>query len=190
MTYHDDFQDDLQPVIEQLRAHRPEATPLELDSVKQRVRGRSARPAGKRARSATFMKSRLAILGMLVTGMFLSTAGAGLAISGLSGSKDASVAQYGPGVTNTTPPVPITQESAPGGGEDGGGAVLPEQSANNPGSGGGGDLQPSRQVEAGADTGGGGSELPFTGFAAIPILIGGVALLSGGLVMRRRSAED
>ncbi len=190
MTYHDDFQDDLQPVIEQLRAHRPEATPLELDSVKQRVRGRSARPAGKRARSATFMKSRLAILGMLVTGMFLSTAGAGLAISGLSGSRDASVAQYGPGTTNTPPLSPITQESAPGGGDDGGGAVLPEQSANNPGSGDGADLQPSRQVEAGADTGGGGGELPFTGFAAIPILIGGVALLSGGLVMRRRSAED
>ena len=69
------------------------------------------------------MKSRLAILATLVLGMLLSTTGAGLAISGMSGSGDAGVA----GVT---------------------------------------------------------------GFAAIPILLGGIALLATGLVMRRRSSED
>ena len=41
--------------------------------------------------------------------------------------------------------------------------------------------QPARQVAASDD------ELPFTGFAAIPILVGGIALLSGGLVLRRRT---
>ena len=45
-------------------------------------------------------------------------------------------------------------------------------------------MQESRQVSAGAD---GGDELPFTGFLAIPVLIGGVALLSGGLVLRHRT---
>ncbi len=124
------------------------------------------------------MKSRLAILGMLVTGMFLSTAGAGLAITGLAGSDDASVAQYGPGT--------LTTESE----NDDGGQVLPAQSQNSPGS--GDALQPRRQVESGVDAGGDdtGGDLPFTGFAAIPILIGGVALLSGGLVMRRRTDDD
>ena len=47
-------------------------------------------------------------------------------------------------------------------------------------------MQPSRQVEAGANE----NKLPFTGFAAIPILIGGIALLSAGLVLRRRTGDE
>ena len=114
------------------------------------------------------MKSRIVILTMLVFGMLLSTAGAGLAVSGLSGQNDASTAQYG--------------EEAPAGGgdvlgdEDEGTNVAPES-----------DVQPARQVEAGADS---DSELPFTGFAAIPVLLGGIALLSAGLVLRRRSGDQ
>jgi len=123
------------------------------------------------------MKSRLAILGMLVAGMLLSTTGAGMAISGLSGD-DASVSQYARG----------DNDNAGGGG--GGGGVLPEEdtqggvAGDNAAGGGGEDLQPTRQVEAGAD---GDDELPFTGLAAIPILLGGVALLSTGLILRRRT---
>ena len=49
--------------------------------------------------------------------------------------------------------------------------------------------QPARQVEAGAQGTGGEEQLPFTGFAAIPILLGGVALLTTGLVLRRRAGE-
>ncbi|MEJ7826257.1 MAG: hypothetical protein WKF48_12550 [Solirubrobacteraceae bacterium] len=33
----------------------------------------------------------------------------------------------------------------------------------------------------------GKSELPFTGFATIPLLLGGLALLAGGLALRRTS---
>ena len=126
------------------------------------------------------MKSRLVILSMLVFGMLLSTAGAGLAVSGLSGkNKDASIAQYG---GNETP----TGGGNVLGDEDAGSNVLPEDSGadNNPS--GGGDTQPARQVEAGATN----SQLPFTGFAAIPVLIGGIALLSVGLVLRRRTGEQ
>jgi hypothetical protein len=180
MTHHDDSHaDELQPVVDMLRANRPEATALELDMVKQRVRARTA--TGRRARSATFMKSRLAIISMLVVGMLASTTGVGLAIDGLGG-KDASVAQYG---------------SNNGGKPNGG--VLGEGENNNPGganNGGGGNnspttpttttLQPSRQVEAGAS----GGQLPFTGYLAIPVLVGGVALLGTGLVLRRRAADD
>ena len=126
------------------------------------------------------MKSRLAILSMLVTGMLLSTAGAGLAIDGITGTHSASVAEYG---TN-----------------DNGGGVLGEDTSNSPGSTAGegegnspsgtaGEetgVQPARQVEAGA----GSDSLPFTGFLAIPVLLGGVALLAAGLVLRRRAADE
>jgi hypothetical protein len=56
------------------------------------------------------------------------------------------------------------------------GAAAPEQS----------EVQPARQVEV-AQT---GSTLPFTGFAALPVLLLGLALLSGGLIMRRSTRED
>ena len=125
------------------------------------------------------MKSRLVVLTMLVLGMLLSTTGAGLAVSGLSGD-NASISQYA--------------QPSPGGG----GGVLGDQDSGVGGdeapSGGGGpsggeegsDVQPSRQVEAGAND----DNLPFTGFAAIPVLIGGIALLSAGLVLRRRTGDE
>jgi hypothetical protein len=210
MTNNDDLHaDDLHGVIDQLRAHRPEATALELDGIKQSVRGRvAARPSGRRARSADLMKSRLAILATLVFGMLLSTTGAGLAISGLSGSGDAGVAQYGPTPQPTPPPAPTppptqpAQPVTPPAPAPESGAVLgeteaaqpaPEQKAapktqakpSKPAEAPAPAAQPARQVEAGA-----GNELPFTGFAAIPILLGGIALLATGLVMRRRSNED
>ncbi len=133
------------------------------------------------------MKSRLVILTMLVFGMLLSTAGAGLAISGVTGN--AAQTQYPPQRTDTP---------APGGGgvlgdqdegagenvspvdEEGGGGTNPSDEES-------GDTQPSRQVEAGQGTDSG--ELPFTGFAAIPILFGGLVLLGGGLVLRSRASD-
>lgn len=181
MSHYDDLDaPDLEPVASELRAGRPRLTALELDATKQRIRARAAAPARRRTTKGTFMKSRLGILLMLVAGMLLSTTGAGLAVSGLSGS--AAEVQYGSGNDDD---------------KGGGGNVLGEEESNS-GSGGpsGGsapeaaqnDLQPTRQVEAGADNG--GEELPFTGFAAIPVLLGGIALLTTGLVLRRRSAEE
>ncbi|HET9737379.1 MAG TPA: hypothetical protein VFP78_04595 [Solirubrobacteraceae bacterium] len=140
-------------VIRLLRENRPEAGELELDRIKQQVRRRAARPERRQD-----MKSRLAILLMLVLGMMLSTTGAGIAVQDLT-SDDASVAQYGS----------EDEESPP--------TVLGEEES-------GSDVQSTRQVAAGSD---GGDELPFTGFLAIPVLLGGVALLSGGLVLRHRT---
>lgn len=182
MTHHDDSHaDDLQPVVDMLRANRPEATALELDAVKRRVRAHAG--TGRRARSANLMKSRLAIIGMLVVGMLASTTGAGLAITGFGGS-DASVAQYG-------------QNNGPNGGVLGENETHrpsnPDQgttaptTATSPTTSAPAALQPARQVEAGAT---GGGQLPFTGFLAIPVLIGGVVLLSAGLILRRRAADD
>ena len=177
MSNYDDLHADLQPVIDQLRANRPEATALELDAVKQRVRSRVAKPARRRTRGNQLMKSRVVVLTMLVLGMLLSTTGAGLAVSGLSGD-NASISQYaqppggGGGVLGD-------QDSGAGGDEapESGGGTQPDN---------GGGVQPSRQVEAGANN----NQLPFTGFAAIPVLIGGIALLSAGLVLRRRTGDE
>ena len=179
MSHNDDLQPDLQPVIDQLRANRPEATALELDAVKQRVRARVSAPARRRTRRSELMKSRLVVLTMLVLGMLLSTTGAGLAVSGLCGN-NASISQYA--------------QSTPGGGggvlgdqDSGAGEQPPEEvAAARPRGEEGTDMQPSRQVEAGAND----NNLPFTGFAAIPVLIGGIALLSAGLVLRRRTGDE
>jgi hypothetical protein len=193
--------DDLQTVIDQLRAHRPEATALELDAIKQRVRARAGEPARRRRRRAELMKSRLVILTMLVLGMLLSTAGAGLAVSGLSGNKSASTAAYPTTSPSATPTGTPSATPTGGGGvlgdqdQGAGQNVSPEDTggggngpgATNPGGGSGNGTQPARQVEAGAGTS--GSSLPFTGFAAIPILFGGLVLLGGGLVLRSRAGE-
>jgi hypothetical protein len=184
---HDSEAEDLRPVIDLLHARRPEATALELDSVKQRVMRRAAgSPAGRRARSANLMKSRLAILSMLVAGMLMSTTGAGLAVTSFTGN-DASVAQYGHDNGGDKPDRGVlggdngtsngTGNGSPSGGTSGG---APSNTTTTT-------LQPTRQVETGAA---GSGDLPFTGYLAIPVLLGGAALLGAGVVMRRRSAAD
>jgi hypothetical protein len=184
MTRNDDHlrDADLGPVIDMLRAERPMATALELDSVKQRVMRNVARNPAKGSRRTEFMRSRIAILGMLVLGLVLSTSGAGLAVTGLANSDKAAISQYGGGTTPQGGGGVLGEE------ESGGGGTQPQEENNSP-NGGGTDVQPTQQVESGAQSGG-GSELPFTGFAAIPILLGGVALLSAGLVLRRRTGTD
>jgi hypothetical protein len=200
-------------VIRLLKDERPQATELELDEIKQRVRRHAADPS---RRSSQSMKSRIAILGLLVSGMLFSTAGAGLALSGggtaQSGS-NAAISQYEtPTPTPTPTPVCTTTPTPP---PDNGkvspldtcgeGGVLPAEAENAPtkektvtpaeapdtGSGSGvlpaeESTQPTRQAAAAAQT----SQLPFTGFAAIPVLLGGLALLSGGLVLRRRTRSE
>ena len=165
MTEHDD-------VIRLLREGRPQATEMELDEIKQRVRRRMAAPSRRKQP----MKSRVTILAMLVSGMVFSTAGAGLALSGNS-HHNASVYQYG---TPTTTPgaaggvLPAESGNAPT--QTSGGGVAPAEATNT---------QPTRQEAAATN-----SQLPFTGFAAIPLILGGLALLTGGLVLRRRTGPE
>ena len=125
------------------------------------------------------MRSRLAIIAMLVFGMVLSTGGGALAVSGFTSQQgNAAQGQYQQGVDDE---------------DDGDTGVLGEDEDSGPADEGApaGDeaVQPARQVEAGAQATG-GEQLPFTGFAAIPILLGGVALLASGLVLRKRAADD
>jgi hypothetical protein len=169
-------------VIRLLKEGRPQATDLELDKIKQRIRRGQAAGSSGRKQS---MKSRLTILAMVAFGLVFSTAGAGLAISGNPSNNNASVAQY-----ETPTPTPVSTTVAAE--EEGG--VLPAEESNNAPEGGVSpaeeesppeSTQPTRQVEATTE-----SQLPFTGFAAIPVMLGGIALLTGGLVLRRRTRAE
>jgi hypothetical protein len=184
-------------VIRRLEDERPQASARELVEIKQRVRRRAAEPS----RRSQSMKSRVAILGMLVTGVLFSTAGAGLA---LQTGDNAAVTQYGtptPTPTYVCTPTPtdnnVTPSQTQGGDVCGETGVLPAEAENAPAPASESDsgtlpststetgTQPERQAAAAAE----GSELPFTGFAAIPVLLGGLALLTGGLILRRRTRE-
>lgn len=114
------------------------------------------------------MKSRLALMLMIVAGLTMSTTGATLAITGSSGSGSAAVNQY-----DTVAP----QQDE--GDQPEAGTLGTEDSGDN------GDTAPvAEQVEVAGDDGG---SLPFTGFVAIPLLIGGIALVSAGAVLRRKA---
>src|SRR3954447_24307706 len=121
-------------VIRLLKDERPQATELELDEIKQRVRRRAADPS---RRSSQSMKSRIAILGLLVSGMLFSTAGAGLAISGggtaQSGS-NAAISQYETPTPTPTPVCTATPDNGQVGPSDvcGEGGVLPAENENAP----------------------------------------------------------
>ena len=131
------------------------------------------------------MRSRLAIIAMLVFGMVLSTGGGALAVSGFTSQQDnAAKGQYGGNDDNGNG---NGGQRGVLGEEESGGGSAPASGGGNGAEGNG--VQPARQVEAGAQATGGDEQLPFTGFAAIPILLGGVALLASGLVLRRRAGD-
>jgi hypothetical protein len=185
------FPDDLQDVASLLRDNRPEATALELDGVKQQVRFRASRAASGHAQKGSTMKSRLAMMAMLVSGLLMSGTGATLAVTDTS--DNAAKSQYPPVVQVQETPAAgnVLPEQTSGGDEtpaaqpDAKPEAKPEQAENAPATREQG-AQPAAQVAAAS--GGGEQNLPFTGFAAIPILIGGIALMGGGFAMRRRTA--
>ena len=124
------------------------------------------------------MKSRLVILTMLVLGMLLSTTGAGLAVTGLSGTNavdrpvrdpDARPEAAASSATRTPAPAPRPRRTAAA--ARAAGPPTPSLRGR------------SRRAPTTA-------ALPFTGFAAIPVLLGGIALLSAGLVLRRRTGDE
>jgi hypothetical protein len=198
MRHPDDLPADLLETADALEHHRPSLTEPELAAIKQRASRRPARAAGG------VMRSRLAITALLAAGALMSTGGAALGVSALSTDLTASSAQYGPPpevppppvVTPPTPPptpTPPPESSGVLGSSTEGGtapatAGTPRESGTK-----GASAKPStaataqvpRQVAASS-----ANELPFTGYAALPLLFVGLALLASGLVLRRTSRRD
>lgn len=148
------------------------------------------------------MKSRLALTALIVIGVMMSGTGATLAISGSSGSDNAPDYEYytpppttqTPPPTTQTPPPILSPESVLGDQEEGVTGPPPEdvdaqevagQQEDSPQP--TDEAQPTDQVAAASD---GSDSLPFTGFLAIPLLIGGVALAATGGVLRHKSRDS
>ena len=154
-------------------------TDPQLARVKSRVVGS---PTSGRVR---FARSRVAIAALLATGGLMTTGGAAVGVSALSTELSAKAAQYGvqaqsagtlgSGTAGAT-------ASGTAGGSGGGTAGAVATGSRTGGEVATATAQAPRQLEAS-----GGSDLPFTGFAAIPMLLGGIALLATGLVVRRRT---
>ena len=113
------------------------------------------------------MKSRLALTLILVLGLMMTGTGATIAITGASDSGSAGVAEYSNGNN----------------GNEGGNLAGEEQGGGNGGP--AESTQPAEQVAAQGSSG----SLPFTGFVAIPLLVGGAALAGTGAFLRRRTYE-
>jgi hypothetical protein len=174
---------ELQDLEARLRTERPTASALDLDRIKlQAIRQvERSRPSLYARKKGTFMKSRLALTMLLVAGFMLSTTGATLAISGSSGTGNASESQY------------VSPHNEHGGNHGVKGAN--EKGGNKTLNGPNGGNQPVEVETAPAPVEqqavvSNGSSLPFTGFVAIPLLIIGLALIVGGGVMRLKSRKD
>jgi hypothetical protein len=167
----------LAEVAERLRAERVQATALELDELKLRAMRQAAAPPPQRLKKGTLVRSRVFLTLLVVLGLVMSTTGATLAITGGSGSDNAGVAQYGDDDNGDNGQNLAGQEQGGGGGGgDLGDGAPSDQLAG---------AQQTEQVSAQGDDG----SLPFTGLLAIPLVIGGVALVGTGAVLRRRSRD-
>ena len=170
----------MDPIEARLRRERATASSLELDELKQRAMRQAAHTNGIRG---NLMKSRFALLAMIVAGLMLSTTGATLAVTGSSGSGSAADNNY-----YYTPPPKDDDDDDDGRNGTSGGQTLAGQEEGNgdtPADTGGGGEEPAAAQEAAQEEASGGDDtLPFTGFLAIPLLIGGVALMGTGAVLR------
>ena len=166
---------DLADVAERLTQDAPRMSALELDELKRRVTTRGARNATHQTRS--IMRARFTFTSLLAAGILMTSGGATLAVSGLSDTDNAGVEQYG-----TTTAKSVTVPSGTLGAT--GVADTPSDDNVSPSQDDGAApvAQAPRQV---AQSGGG--DLPFTGYAGIPVLLIGVALLASGLVLRRNA---
>jgi hypothetical protein len=168
-----DIPEEFDGVVQRLQEGRAALTPLELDRIKLETRARAAgkpRFTNKQRETTQVMRTKTSILAVLVSGIVMSGGGVALGVSGLAGSDNASQSQYSVKPTHH---------------RGGGPTVLGASETSPSGTQGAQVAQPTAQRNLGSDQG-----LPFTGYAAIPVLLIGLALLGTGVVMRRRSAAD
>ncbi len=147
----------------------------------------AAKQPGMLARKkGNFMKSRVALVAVLALGVFMSGTGATLAVSGFANTGSAGSAQYPQNHKHNGNHV--VQAADGNGGECSSGSSGSSSGSGNCGEGEVAGVE-AQAVEQTAVTGS-SSSLPFTGFAAIPVLIVGLGLLGAGVAMRFRRRDD
>jgi hypothetical protein len=161
---------------------------VQLFSARARSRARASMFSEISHQKESLLRSRIAITLMLVFGFAFSGAGVGLAVTGVtSEGQSAANVQYPPPAPTTDTPAPNTPtptlepetEVIGETDETPKGDKAPDSEDAAP-------VEETRQLGAEA----GGEELPFTGFAAIPVLLLGFALLTSGFVLRRGNGRS
>lgn len=204
---------ELEDIGRLMREERRQPSALELDDLKRRARRQAAGRSSLTplVQKGSLLTSRLLITMLVAFGIVLSGTGATLAIApnAVNTGSTTSFAQYGSDDDDDGTPSNKSNDDNDGeGGVEPAGpvdspddkppiGVLPEgpKSGVAPTAESGG----SPRVQAAADRGSAprlqpirqqadqGESLPFTGLAAIPILVVGIGLLASGLVLRRRA---
>jgi hypothetical protein len=195
-----DREPDLDELGARLRDERPDLSPAAYERVHGRVVERV--PRRRRVSRASIATTLAIAFGVLLTG-----GGASLAISGLASDSTAVSAQYAPTVEGTppTPVAPPPSDDPPVGGQgvtdstptpttpstDDGQAAQGERDDDDAdptlgGAGEAGEDDEAAQAPVQVQVAEGGDELPFTGLAAIPIVLLGAALIVAGALLRRR----
>ncbi len=189
--------EDLQGIDAALRQSRPELSEDRTRFIAARARSRARASAWNHTpQKESFLRSRIAITIMLVLGFGFSSAGAGMAVNSVA-TQDTSAAdaQYAEGDQGQKPTLaptatpaptvtPAPEETEVEGDTDEGAAPVKDSGDDVAGV---QDEAPVTQETRQLAAEQGDDELPFTGFAAIPVLLLGLALLSTGFVLRRRA---
>ena len=181
---------DLDELGARLRRERPDMS----DDAFARVHDRVVAQAPQRRRTP---RTSIATAVLIATGLLFTGGGASLAVSGLASDTTAVKAQYAPpavppvagvtvqGGTTTTPTPTTTTDDGDDVGVQGETDSSPDPSLG--GSAGEQDQQPAQSAPQQVVAASGGDELPFTGFAAIPIVVIGALLIAAGALLRRRT---
>jgi hypothetical protein len=179
---------DTDELHDRLRAERPR---LDADG-EARVRGTVAASFPDPPRASRRLS--LGIAALLAAGLVLTGGGAAAAISGFAADTTAVNAQY----STPTGSAPVSGNGSPGStvGVAGETESAPANTSTSPSLGTQGERNEAAttpasanapsQVGAAADS---GDTLPFTGFAAIPIVIVGALLIAVGTLLRRRTQQ-
>jgi hypothetical protein len=183
---------DLDELTARLRRERPDMS----DDAFARVHDRVVAQAPQRRRTP---RTSLATALLIATGLIFTGGGASLAVSGLASDTTAVKAQYAPPATPPAPGVTVQGGTATSPAptpttttDDGDDVGVQGETDTSPdpslgGSAGEQDQQAAQSAPQQVVASSGGDELPFTGFAAIPIVVIGAMLIAAGALLRRRS---